>query len=46
MLDIVEDGIILYDKACFLAKVLSAVKENLRKLGARKIITKKDITGY
>lgn len=41
LLDIVEDGIILYDKEDFLKNVLLSIKENLKKLGARKIITKK-----
>lgn len=41
LLDIVEDGIILHDKENFLRNVLLSIKESLKKLGARKIITKK-----
>jgi hypothetical protein len=41
LLDIVEDGVILYDREDFLKNVLLSIKENLKRLGARKVITKK-----
>ncbi len=41
MLDIVEDGIIVYDKDGFLRKVLEGIGARLRELGARRIKTGK-----
>jgi predicted nucleotidyltransferase len=41
LLDIVEDGIIWYDKENFLRKVLLSIKENLKKLEAKKVTTEK-----
>lgn len=41
LLDMVEDGVILYDKGGFLRKVLLSVRENLKKLGAKKVTTEK-----
>jgi len=41
LLDIVEDGVILYDKEGFLANVLKSLKEKLKKAGARKVVTEK-----
>jgi len=41
LLDIVEEGIILYDKESFLRNVLLSIKDRLRELGARKVVTKK-----
>jgi hypothetical protein len=41
LLDMVEDGIIWYDKGDFLRKVLLSVKENLKKLEAKKVTTEK-----
>jgi predicted nucleotidyltransferase len=41
MLDIVDDGIILYDRGAFLQKILNDIKSRLRELGARKTKTRK-----
>lgn len=41
MLDIVEDGIIIYDVDNFLRKVLKEIKERLLTLGARRVQTSK-----
>ena len=41
LLDMVEDGIIWYDKENFLRKVLLSIKGNLKKLGAKKVTTEK-----
>ncbi|MDI6885916.1 MAG: nucleotidyltransferase domain-containing protein [archaeon] len=41
LLDMVEDGIIWYDKEDFLRKVLLSIKENLKKLEAKKVTTEK-----
>ncbi|MGQ9782340.1 MAG: nucleotidyltransferase domain-containing protein [Nitrososphaeria archaeon] len=37
LLDIVEDGIMLYDKDGFLATIINKMKERLKELGARRI---------
>jgi len=37
LLDIVEDGVILYDKNGFLRNVLEGLSEKLRRMGARRI---------
>jgi len=39
-LDMVEDGIIIYDKEGFIKKILSSLKRNLEKMGARRIFLK------
>jgi hypothetical protein len=36
-LDMIEDGIILYDKDNFFKDILNKLKENLQKLGAKRI---------
>jgi len=41
LLDMVEDGIIWYDKEDFLRKVLLSIKENLKNLEAKKVTTEK-----
>jgi hypothetical protein len=41
LLDIVSDGIILYDKEEFLQRVLSDIKARLDELGARRVKAKK-----
>jgi len=41
MLDIVDDGIILYDRGVFLQNILNDIKGKLRELGAQKIRTRK-----
>lgn len=37
LLDIVDDGVIIYDKGFFLARELDSLKEALRRLNARKV---------
>jgi predicted nucleotidyltransferase len=39
LLDIVEDGILLYDKWDYLRNVLRAIRDTLKKLGSRRIVT-------
>jgi len=41
LLDVIDDGIIIYDKASFLSKELKVLKERLNRLKARKVITAK-----
>jgi predicted nucleotidyltransferase len=41
LLDIVEDGILMYDKDDYLRNVLLAIRETLKKLGSRRVITKR-----
>jgi predicted nucleotidyltransferase len=41
LLDIIEDGIILYDKKEFLKNVLNEIKRKLKILGAKRISTSK-----
>jgi len=41
LLDIVEDGVIVFDENGFLAGVLSQIRERLRELGARRVRTAK-----
>ncbi|MHA1208475.1 MAG: nucleotidyltransferase domain-containing protein [Candidatus Freyarchaeota archaeon] len=41
LLDVVEDGVILYDKGNFLRNTLETLSERLRELGARKVKTRR-----
>jgi len=41
LLDIVEDGILLYDKDDYLRNVLRAIQETLTKLGSRRVVTER-----
>ncbi len=41
LIDMVEDALILYDRADFLRKVLKKLGRKLEELGARKVVTKK-----
>ena len=41
LLDIVEDGVILHDRKDFMANVLKSLKEKLKKMGAKRVITNK-----
>jgi len=41
LLDIVEDGILLYDKDDYLRNVLLSIRDTLTKLGSRRVVTKR-----
>ena len=41
LLDITDHGVIVYDNGGFLAAVLEDIRERLRELGARKVLTRK-----
>ena len=41
LLDIIEDGVLFYDKDEFLVNILESLKEKLKRLGAKKVVTKK-----
>jgi hypothetical protein len=39
LLDIIEDGILLYDKGDYLRNVLLSIRDTLTKLGSRRVMT-------
>ncbi|MBS7656042.1 nucleotidyltransferase domain-containing protein [Candidatus Bathyarchaeota archaeon] len=41
LLDLIEDGIIIYDKKNFLKTVLNEIKKKLKELGAKRVSTSK-----
>lgn len=41
LLDMLDDGIILYDRDSFLWDILNEIKDKLKELGAKKVVTKK-----
>ena len=41
LLDVVDEGLILYDKGGFLEKVLNSIRERMRELGSKKVRTPK-----
>lgn len=41
LLDMLDDGIIIYDRGSFLKDVLNEIKDRLRELGAKKVVSKR-----
>jgi len=42
LLDVVEEGVIIYDRELFLEKALAKLKERLTRLGAKRVFVKED----